>query len=158
MGFEAVYHDNLKLDITEKTEIRDTRGSIFVWMIVNGELVGESYGVPLAESDEEFEGLTNVPENEKKASIYCYSNTILPAFQKKGLGTVLKAHWLGLTVGRGFKFVYGHARPGGSQALNVKFGAVFLETFCDWSGTGEDYRLYRLKLQHGGEDEVSNLG
>jgi hypothetical protein len=35
---------------------------------------------------------------------------------------------------------------------------VFLETFCDWSGTGEDYRLYRLKLQHGGEDEVSNLG
>jgi len=157
MGFEAVYHDNLKLDISEKTEIRDTRGSIFVWMVVNGALAGESYGVPLAESDEQFEGLTDVPEDEKKASIYCYSNTILPAFQKKGLGTILKAHWLGLAAGKGFTFVYGHARPGASQALNVKFGAQLLETFCNWSDTGEDYRLYRHKLQHLGKAEISNL-
>jgi hypothetical protein len=37
----------------------------------------------------------------------------------------------------------GHARPGGSQGLNAKFGAEFLDAFPDWFGTGEEYRLSR---------------
>ena len=48
---------------------------------------------------------------------------------------------------RGFKTVYGHARPGGSKALNARFGAVFLDTFPDWYGTGEEYCLYHLALE-----------
>jgi hypothetical protein len=147
--FEDVYHENLKLDLSEKKEILDTPGSIFAWMFVDGELAGESYGVPLATSDDEFEGLEKLSEIEKHDGIYCYSNTMLPAFQSQGLGTILKAHWLGLAVGKGFATVYGHARPGASQALNAKFGAVFLEDFPNWSDTGEEYRLYRLTLKAG---------
>jgi len=116
-------------------------------MFVDGELAGESYGVPLSSCDESIEGLANITDIEQKAGIYCYSNTILPSFQKRHMGTILKAHWLGLAVGTGFDTVYGHARPGGSQALNAKFGAVFLESFPDWYGTGEEYRLYRLALK-----------
>lgn len=150
MAFEAVYHGNLQLDLSEKEEIREIPGSIFVWMFIAGELVGESYGSPLLacdEPDEPIEGLTGLTEDEKKTGIYCYSNTILPAFERQGLGTILKSHWLGLAAGKGFEIVYGHARPGGSQALNAKFGAVFLDSFPDWYGTGEEYKLYRLALE-----------
>jgi hypothetical protein len=146
MAFEGVYHEALQLDLSEKKEMWDVPGSLFVWMHVDGELAGKSYGTPLASLDEPIEGLSDLTDSERKAAIYCYSNTILPSFQKRGLGTILKAHWLGLVVGNGFDVVYGHARPGGSQALNARFGALFLGGFFDWYGTGEEYRLYRLGL------------
>jgi len=68
-------------------------------------------------------------------------------FKAKDSERYLKSHWLGLAAGEGFATVYGHARPGGSEALNAKFGAVFLDGFPDWYGTGEEYRLYRLALR-----------
>jgi hypothetical protein len=147
MAFEAVYHEALQLDLSEKRRFWDLRGSIFVWMYLDGNLVGESYGFPITSSCERIKGLPELTDREKKAGIYCYSNTVLPSFQRRGLGTILKAHWLGLAVGKGFDIVYGHARPGASQALNCKFGAVFLDCFPDWSGSGEEYRMYRLALK-----------
>jgi hypothetical protein len=52
-----------------------------------------------------------------------------------------------MAAGKGFRIVYGFARPGKSQALNARFGAVFLDSFPDWCGTGEKYKLYRLVLK-----------
>ncbi|MBZ5527786.1 MAG: hypothetical protein LAN71_07800 [Acidobacteriia bacterium] len=146
MDFESAYHEALQLDLPQKEKLRIMPGAIFVWMFVEGELAGESYGFPLASSDEPISGLAGLTDNERKSGFYCYSNTILPSFQGKGLGTILKAHWLGLVVGAEFEVVYGHARPGRSQALNARFGAAFLEGFPDWAGTGEEYKLYRLAL------------
>jgi predicted GNAT superfamily acetyltransferase len=120
MGFESIYPEPLQLEISEKAEIRDSLGSIFVWMFVNGELVGESYGIPVESLDESLEGVTDLPQAEIKSAIYCYSNTIFPAFQGKGFGTILKAHWSGWAAAKGFTVVYGHARPGPSQTLNAK--------------------------------------
>lgn len=147
MAFEAVYPEPLQLDLSEKIEIWHTPGAIFVWMFVDGELAGESYGTPVATPDDPIEGLADLTEAEKESAIHCYSNTILPSFHQRGLGTILKAHWLGLVAGKGFSTVYGHARSGASQALNAKFGAVFLQAFSDWYGTGEEYKLYRLELK-----------
>jgi len=144
MAFEAVYHEAEQLDLSEKQKLLDAPGSIFAWMFVEGELAGETYGIPLASS---IKGLTDLPVSESASAIHCYSNTILPGFQKQGLGTILKAHWLGLAAGHGFDTVYGYARPGASQALNEKFGAVFLKAFPDWCGTGEEYKMYRLALK-----------
>jgi hypothetical protein len=79
-------------------------------------------------------------------AVCCFSNTILPAFQKQGYGSILKAHWLGVAAAKGFEVVYGHARLGASQALNAKFGAFFLENLPDWFGSGENYKSYRLVL------------
>ena len=143
MVFEAVYHKAEQLDLSEKKKIRDAPGSIFAWMFVDGELAGETYGIPLISS---IAGLTDLTESQEKTGIHCYSNTILPPFQKRGFGTILKAHWLGLAAASGFDNVYGYARPGGSQALNAGFGAVFLGDFPDWCGTGEEYKLYRIAL------------
>ena len=146
MDFESVYHPGLQLDLEQKQEVWDTPGAFFVWMFVDDMLVGESYGIPLTSSSELIEDLLVLPESEKEKAVCCFSNTILPAFQRQGYGAILKAHWLGLAAGKGFEVVYGHARPGGSQALNAKFGAVFLENLPDWFGSGEDYRKYRLVL------------
>lgn len=146
MDFDAVYPEGLQFELPEKQMIRDMPGAIFVWMFVDGVLAGESYGVPISDYDEAIEGLDTLTEAEKQDAIYCYSNTILPQFQRRGFGDILKAHWLGLVVSRGFKTVYGHARPGASQALNAKFGAAFLGEFPDWYGTGEAYKMYRLTL------------
>ncbi len=144
MAFEAVYHEAEQLHLSEKKKIRDAPGSIFAWMFVDGELAGETYGIPLASS---IAGLTDLTASEKRSGIHCYSNTILPSLQKRGLGTILKAHWLGMAAGKGFESVYGYARPGGSQSLNARFGAVFLGDFPNWCGTGEEYKLYRLELK-----------
>jgi GNAT superfamily N-acetyltransferase len=147
MAFETVYHERLQLTLSGKRKYWDKPGSVFVWMLVDGELVGESYGFPLASYEGPNGGLSDLAENERQAAIYCYSNTILPSFQNKGYGTILKAHWLGLVTGKGFEIVYGHARLGASQRLNAKFGAVFLESFPNRAGTVEEYKLYRLALK-----------
>jgi len=146
MEFESVYHPNLQLELSEKQEVWDTPGAFFVWMYVDEELVGESYGIPLASPTDFLDDLLVLPANEKENAVCCFSNTILPRFQKRSYGAILKAHWLGVAAGKGFDVVYGHARPGGSQALNAKFGAVFLENLPNWFGSGEDYRKYRLVL------------
>ena len=146
MGFDAIYPEGLQLTLEEKSTLRQTSGAIFVWMRVADALAGEAYGVPITRYDQPIEGLSQLPPGGLDGAIYCYSNTVLPAFQRQGYGSVLKAHWLGLVAARGFKTVYGHARPGASQTLNAKFGAEFLEDFPDWFGTGELYKLYRLAL------------
>src|SRR5260370_40984626 len=98
-------------------------------MFVDGELAGETYGIPLESS---IAGLTDLTDDEKKSGIHCYSNTILPSFQRRGLGTILKAHWLGLAAGRGFESAYGSAPPGARQTLNARLRAVSPAHFPHW--------------------------
>jgi hypothetical protein len=143
-AFEGEYPESQQLDLSQKQQIRDAPGSIFVWMFLDGELAGETYGIPLESS---IAGLTDLTDGEKKSGIHCYSNTILPAFQRRELGKILKAHWLGMAAAKGFEAVYGYARPGASQRLNASFGAVFLRTCPNWCGTGEEYQMYRLALR-----------
>ena len=147
MMFEAVYPLQLQFELDEKQELWDVPGSIFAWMFVNGEIAGESYGIPTVDDIDDIGGCVELPEGETRNSFHCYSNTILPGFQGQGLARILKAHWLGLVAGKGYDTVYGHARPGRSQTLNATFGAEFLAGYADWFGTGEEYRLYRLRLR-----------
>ena len=136
--FENEYPEELRMDIAEKKELYDSNDAVFVWMFVDGELVGETYGVPLRSLDEPIEGLAGAdPE-----AMYCYSNTILGDHQGKGLGSLLKAYWLGIVKGKGYHRVYGHARPNGSQTLATKFGGRFIGDFPNWYGTGQTYKLY----------------
>ena len=102
MMFEGVYPEPLQLDLEEKQELWDTAGSIFVWMFLGQEIVGESYGIPLATIHRDVEGLQDLAAAERESAIYCHSNTILPAFQHRGFGMILKSHWLGLAAAAGF--------------------------------------------------------
>jgi len=145
MAFEAVYPEQLQMTLPAKRNLLKTPGAVVVWMFVDGVLAGEAYGIPMEGFVEQMQGAELVQDDPAQA-FYCFSNTILPEFQGRGLGEALKRHWLGMARERGFSVIYGHARPGASQGLNAKFGARFLGDFPDWYGTGETYRLYRLVL------------
>jgi GNAT superfamily N-acetyltransferase len=139
MAFEREYHPNLRLKLPEKRELLMGKSAISIWMLVDGKLFGETYGVPWG-AREEMPGFPRDPE-----AIYCYSNTILRKYQGRGYGAILKAAFIG-RVSRDFKRIYGHARQGASQALNKKFGARLGKTYKNWFDTGEDYRVYVLEL------------
>jgi hypothetical protein len=140
MDFEEEHHKNLRFTLGEKKAL--LKNAITIWMLVGENLVGETYGIPLDNKEDRPEGCPLDPH-----SIYCYSNTILGKYKGKGYGTILKAAFIGHVSGK-FQNIYGHARPGASQALNRKFGAQFLSTHKNWYGTGEDFRLYVLHLPH----------
>ena len=137
MAFEREHHPNLRLTLREKREL--LKSAIAIWMLEDGKLVGETYGVPWG-GTEEMAGLPRDPH-----AIYCFSNTILRRYQGKGYGAILKAAFIG-RVSRDFKRIYGHARPGASQALNKKFGARLGKAYQNWFETGEDFRMYVLPL------------
>ena len=44
MAFEALYSEGERLDLAEKQKMRDVPRAIFIWMFVDGELTGETYG------------------------------------------------------------------------------------------------------------------
>ena len=69
MAFEREYHPNLRLSLPEKREL--LKSAITIWMLEDGKLVGETYGVPWSGKDDMM-GFPRDPE-----AIYCYSNTIL---------------------------------------------------------------------------------
>jgi hypothetical protein len=139
MAFEKEYHKNLRFTLSEKRNLLSH--AITVWMFDNGKLVGETYGIPLDGEEEIPEGCPKDPH-----SIYCYSTTILRKYKGRGYGKILKAAFIGRVL-RDFRKIYGHARPGGSQALNKFFGARLGRTYKNWYGTGEDYRIYVLPLR-----------
>jgi hypothetical protein len=131
MKFEVPYLPGLQFTLDEKRD-KLGEGVIGTWMWVDEELVGEVYG--------------QQDEDERKA-IYCWSFTcIKPSL---GLGTILKANWLGAVStywNARYSWATGHARPGASQAIQAKFGAVFDGDAPDWFGTGETYKHYRIML------------
>jgi hypothetical protein len=138
MAFEREHHPNLRLSLREKHEL--LKRAVVIWMLVDGKLAGETYGMALDGKDE----MPGCPRDP--SSIYCYSTTILSKYKRKGYGAILKAAFIG-RVSQDFRRIYGHARPGASQALNVKFGARLGKTFKNWFGTGENYRVYVLELE-----------
>ena len=115
MAFEREYRPNLRLILSEKRHL--LKNAIAIWMFDRGKLGGETYGIPL-------DGFDEIPVGCPRdlRSIYCYSTTILGRYQRRGYGRILKAAFIG-RVARDFYRIYGHARPGASQALNQSFGA-----------------------------------
>src|ERR1700744_3027617 len=126
--FESVYPENLQWDLEGKQELKD-EGAEFLYMIDGdtGDLIGEAYFLPLdtmkdwdADEEQPADGLG--PYYGKNA-IYPYSTTILPEYQNKGYGKLLKAYCLGLWKARGYDLAVGHARDGASMKLQEYFGA-----------------------------------
>jgi GNAT superfamily N-acetyltransferase len=147
MVFDRLYHPNLQQTIAEKRDV--LRHAIAVWMYDAGRgiLIGEAYGTPADEADDDGEGYEDISHYRRHKAMYVYSTTILPRFQGRGLGKILKAHHLGRIQQAGYRYVIGHARDGASVALNLGFGAKLLTRHPDWHGTGDLYRFYELALR-----------
>ncbi len=140
MAFEREYHPNLRLKLPEKRELLIGKSAISIWMLVDGRLVGETYGVPWG-AREEMPGFPRDPE-----AIYCYSNTILAQVPAQRLWRDPESRLHRTRFPRFQAHLRARARPGASQALNKKFGARMGKTYKNWFDTGEDYRVYVLEL------------
>jgi hypothetical protein len=138
--FESCYHENLQMDVEEKKAV--LTHSIAVLMNVDGELIGEAYGCPTDKMEEEIEDTV-----KDQATMYCYSNTILPSHQHMGWGKILKAFWLGVVKAKGFTKVVGHTNmQTGSDMLNKFFGCRFGKIHKDWYATKVPYCYYEISL------------
>ncbi len=148
MVFEAVYHDNLRLSLEVKRELLARCGCVWLYDAGTQELIGETYGFPLRENLACIDGpgASDVYPFRDQRAVYVLSTTILPAFQGRGLGKVLKAFFLGIVSQAGFPLVLGHARAGPSVHLNQAFGAAIHTAHPDWAGSGETYYFYTLQL------------
>ena len=111
-AFEDQYEEKLQMDEYEKQEV--LFGGFSVWMYVDGVLAGEAYGKLVKDMDEEIEDREALSD-----AFYIYSFTILPAFQKAGLGKILFAYMLGRL--QGMKVVM-HATSPGMVRLGELFG------------------------------------
>jgi GNAT superfamily N-acetyltransferase len=122
MIFEALYEDDLQLDLDEKTELL-RHDPLAVWVFVDQVLAGETYGLSPAQILEVLgEEIPDIDPSDDR-SIYCYSTTIVPTFRGRGLGTLLKAFWLGMVMGRGRTRVIGHATSPAMYQIDKHFGA-----------------------------------
>ena len=151
MAFETVYHENLRLSLGVKTELLARCGCVWLYDAVTRELIGETYGLPVGEALVHLEepGFADVYPFRDQPAVYVLSTTILPAFQGRGLGRLLKAFFLGVVSQAGFILVLGHARDGQSVRLNTVFGAEIHTAHPDWFGSGETYSFYTLRLEQG---------
>jgi hypothetical protein len=135
--FEEIFEEPLRLSLEEKAELREANWWA-VWMLVDGVLAGEAYGVRLADLDEEIEDC----RGEDPATIYCYSTGLLPQFQGRGLSVPLKAFWLGMTFP---ETIVGHATSDAALHLNQKFGAEIVAEHDRWYGTERRAFFYRIR-------------
>ena len=140
MCFESVYEECLRLSEGDKKRI--IFDGVAAWMFVDGLLAGESYGATPAKLDAE---MPDVPQNDSLC-IDCYSSTVLPQFQGRGLGKVLVAYWNGLARGSGFTKVAGHATDPRIVAVRSFFGVRFGAVHQNWYGTTRTAHYYEGDL------------
>src|SRR5713226_9606894 len=108
MVFERRYHANLAMSLPDKREVLRERGALAVWMYEPGRrrLIGESYGVPVEAvlAEEDPEGQDDLRPFAKKRALYVYSTTILPQYEGRKLGRILKAYVLGRAFEAGYRW------------------------------------------------------
>jgi GNAT superfamily N-acetyltransferase len=107
-----------------------------VWLLVDGELAGEMYGLPVIECGEE------IPDVEP-TDFYIGKITILPIHQGKGLGRLLFAYTLGM-LGDTFARISWHTTSSSMDALSDFLGAKIGAAHLNWFKTGEAARLRYL--------------
>jgi GNAT superfamily N-acetyltransferase len=140
MVFEDVFEEELQLDEDEKSKIINAGWPL--WMFVDGELAGETYGIRLRTLKEEIEDCKNLDKN----SVYCYSTALLPKFRGKNLGPILKAYWIGMMRGMHQRAIIGHATSSQAKKLNEMFGAQFGNVHTMWYGTERTAVFYWINL------------
>jgi GNAT superfamily N-acetyltransferase len=139
----------IQLNTDQKQELKNA-GAIFLYLRdkKTKELIGETYYIPVdnmkkLSKDLQAEGVEGFYGQN---AVYCYSNTTLKLYQRKGYARELKKYFLEQAKGKGYGFVLGHALQNGSDALNFSFGAVEIRRFEKWAGTEETAVFYRQQL------------
>jgi GNAT superfamily N-acetyltransferase len=134
--FDAVYPEGLQVDREEREKIFNH--GYGVWLLVNGELAGEMYGLPSWVDDE---GIPDMGDED----FYIGSFTILPEYQRKGLGKLLFAYTLAGSR-ESFQRISLHATSEGMNLVSDFFGLKTGPRHANWFGTGRSALFRYLDL------------
>lgn len=140
MVFDEQYPEQLQFDEEEKKEVLEGC-SVAIWMFVDGELCGECYGTAVSNLDEEIPDVSEFSD-----AIYCDSTTILPKFQGRGLGKLLKDYYNELAFGAGFRTLIVHATSEAAVKLNIRYAAKFGAVHENWYGTERTAHFYSITI------------
>lgn len=97
----------------------DWQEYIAFWIVVDGQVVGSiAFGLNV-----EFSGSWDI-DKSNPGSLYIASTGILPEFQQKGIGNIVKQWEIDWAKSHGFKRISTNCRASnqGSLRLNAKFG------------------------------------
>lgn len=160
MPFEATFDPELRQSYKEKCGLFNLMSETGC-MFIDGHMAGEWYGynMDMDEKVNDFLDIKQYPHDpginypqfgtlkiNPKSDWYCHSNGLLPEFQNRGFGTIMKAWMLAYLHGLGTERVIGHAHNKGSLQLNLKFGAVVHHEFKNWYDSGHSYFLYTIDV------------
>ena len=129
MVFDNLYEIQLSMSLADKRYLFEAPSLIMLYMKVNGQLVGEVYG--MIPDDISNDGEEIIPEERihQWNGMYCYSITILPQFRfgQTGirLSDILKTMWIDLVKNAGYNSIVGHATSTSAARINASLGATF---------------------------------
>jgi hypothetical protein len=150
MRFEYLFEPALRLEIEEKRKIFNH--AYAVWMFVNSELAGETFGISPAALYEYCDDEIPDTDKEDNCSIYCYTTSILKPFQGLHLAPVLMAYFAGYISGKLkprwiHDKIIGHTTTPRMKALRQMFGANFVgEPHKNWCGSERTAEYYEQRL------------
>lgn len=87
--------------------------------------------------------------------IHGESITVASDYRRKGIATDLVKKTLEWGENMGFEWFIGEAREGSSWSVFQNLGATPIFLYKNWSGTKEDYMLFKIKIQTNGFSKPS---
>lgn len=87
-------------------------------------------------------------ETAELGTLYIVSTGIIPQYQGRGIGKIVKAWEVGYARGRGFKRVVTNVRQNNQRAINLnnRFGFVSTRTIPNYYDDGENSIVMELAL------------
>jgi GNAT superfamily N-acetyltransferase len=114
------------------------------------------YKLYMLQEEKNFQGIWLKDENELVGEIllswqstnvlHIETFTVLPSHQGQGLGHKLVDLAIEWGINSGYKYITGEASKCASWKVFENYGATPILSYLDWSGTGEEYKSFKLEI------------
>ena len=145
MVFENIFEPELKYDTPEEKE-EEIGEFIRLYMFVDDKIVGEIYAADVEKLYEDEPDFADIDRYLGRKAVYLHSTAILPEYQDKGLGKILKAYFHGYLKGLGYEMVIGLSTSPQMNKVNDLFGVIWITEHENWYDTGRIAKFYEVKL------------
>lgn len=138
LRFENAYPESLRLSGVDKVRLL-LKSGVHFWLRADGKCAGEVLGLLATEDEWKIPDIT-------PTDFYIGKFTILPEFQRQGLGKLLFARLLGRLYMCSCKRVCWHSASDGMDKLSDFFNSRIGPIHQDWFGTGRHATFRYLLL------------
>ena len=152
--FDNLYEPELQMELFYKEGLFQTSSLVCTFMMIDGVLAGEIYGIRARDVGEDGEEVIPDSRESMWKEMYCYSFTVLPEYRYQSImmnvSMLMKQHWIQQVRTKGYRYIVGHATSSGAQRINAELGAVFypdhnIENIFDSDRLGRYYELQLCK-------------